>query len=337
MRFSMLLAGWCLTWVASIAHAQSGPTGHIQQSAWESIPQSDPNSSETWVLGDGLQEPAELAAPSVREQSRWLEAQGIESSVAEPSMEEAALGGLSGAGGMADGIASSTENAAGGKGEGDLAAKLVDPTASVTTLNFQDRFTSEFWGLKEKQNTFTFQPVIPFQAFGMNHILRWTTPWRVDGPQGQGIDPVSLFDLIVFPRPWGRFGIGPVMNFLPGNTGRDPFQIGPAVGAVAQKGKWTFGMFNQNLFSSDTEVSSLQPVLAYVINPKWSLALGDLQETYDWRQERWVSLPVGFQVARLMRVGKTMVRVGYAPQYNFIDDAGSPRWTHYFLTQLILR
>jgi hypothetical protein len=32
-----------------------------------------------------------------------------------------------------------------------------------------------------------------------------------------------------------------------------------------------------------------------------------------------------------------MARVGYAPQYNFIDDAGSPRWTHYFLTQLIVR
>ncbi len=337
MRFSMLLAGCCLTWVASIANAQWDFAGPVQPIAWDSIALSHQDSSETWVLGEGLEEPAEMAGPSVREQSRWLEAQGIEPSVAEPSLEEAALGGLSGAGGMADGIASSIENAAGGKGEGDLAAKLVDPTASVTTLNFQDRFTSEFWGLKEKQNTFTFQPVIPFQAFGMNHILRLTTPWRVDGPQGQGIDPVSLFDLIVFPRPWGRFGIGPVMNFLPGNTGRDPFQIGPAVGAVAQKGKWTFGLFNQNLFSSDTEVSSLQPVLAYVINPKWSLALGDLQETYDWRQDRWVSLPVGFQVARLMQIGKTMVRVGYAPQYNFIDDAGSPRWTHYFLAQLILR
>lgn len=337
MRFSMLLAGGCLACLASIADAQWAHPGHVQPSAWDSIAFSDPDSSETWVLGDGLKEPADLAAPSVQEQSRWLEAQGIEPTLAEPSLGEAALGGVSGARAMPDGMGNSAGDAGGGQGKGDLAAKLVDPTAAVTTLNFQDRFTSEFWGLKDKQNTFTFQQVIPFQAFGMNHILRMTTPWRVDGPQGQGLDPVSLFDLIVFPRPWGRFGVGPVMNFLPGNTGRDPFQIGPAVGAVAQKGKWTFGMFNQNLFSSDTEVSSLQPVLAYVINPKWSLALGDLQETYDWRQDRWVSLPVGFQVARLMRVGKTMARVGYAPQYNFIDDAGSPRWTHYFLTQLIVR
>jgi hypothetical protein len=333
----MLVAGWFLALNPVMAQAPWELSGNVQPSAWQSVPLSDPGSTEPWVLGEAIDEPLELTTPSIGEQSQWLEAQGIDPTVSADSLESTTLGGLSNAMGRADGVGSSVGNSAAGGGQDDLAAKLVDPTAAVTTLNFQDRFTSQFWGLKDSQNTFTFQPVIPFQAFGMNHILRLTTPWRVDGPQGQGLDPVSLFDLIVFPRPWGRFGIGPVMTFLPGNTGRDPFQIGPAVGAVAQKGKWTFGLFNQNLFSSDTEVSSLQPVLAYVINPKWSLALGDLQETYDWRQDRWVSLPVGFQVARLMRVGKTTMRVGYAPQYNFIDDAGSPRWTHYFLTQLILR
>jgi hypothetical protein len=333
----MLLVGWLLALNPVLAQEPWGLPGSVQHSAWESVPLSDPASTESWVLGEAIDEPLELTAPSIDEQSQWLEAQGIDPTVTSDSLETTSLGGLSNAMGQADGIGSTGGSSGAGAGQGDLAAKLVDPTAAVTTLNFQDRFTSQFWGLKDSQNTFTFQPVIPFQAFGLNHILRTTTPWRVDGPQGQGLDPVSLFDLIVFPRPWGRFGIGPVMTFLPGNTGRDPFQIGPAVGAVTQKGKWTFGVFNQNLFSSDTEVSSVQPVLAYVINPKWSLALGDLQETYDWRQDRWVALPVGFQVARLMRVGKTTMRVGYAPQYNFIDDTGSPRWTHYFLTQLILR
>jgi hypothetical protein len=55
------------------------------------------------------------------------------------------------------------------------------------------------------------------------------------------------------------------------------------VNAVAPKWEWTFGILQLNLFSSDTDVSSLQPVLAYAIHPKCSLALGDLQETFDWR------------------------------------------------------
>ena len=228
--------------------------------------------------------------------------------------------------------------ASGGGNDQDLATKLVDPTASVTTLNFQNRFVSSFYGRDDQQNTFVFQPVIPFRGFGMNHIFRATMPYRFDGPLEDGLDPVTLFDLIVIPASWGRWGVGPVVSFLPNSpSGRDTIQAGPAIGFVTQKGKWTLGAFNQNLISEDTNVSFLQPVIAYTIDTKWTLSAGDLQEGYDWKSDQWFNLPIGFQVARLVQVGDTTLRVGYNPQYNFRDLANSPEWTHLFAVSLIVK
>lgn len=240
---------------------------------------------------------------------------------------------------MADArTANASGQASGGGNDQDLATKLVDPTASVTTLNFQNRFVSSFYGRDDQQNTFVFQPVIPFRGFGMNHIFRATMPYRFDGPAQDGLDPVTLFDLIVIPVSFGRLGVGPVVSFLPNSpSGRDTIQAGPAIGFVTQKGKWTLGAFNQNLISEDTNLSFFQPVIAYTINPKWTLSAGDLQEGYDWKSDQWVSLPLGFQVARLVQVGKTTLRVGYNPQYNFRDLDNSPEWTHLFAVSLIVK
>jgi hypothetical protein len=228
--------------------------------------------------------------------------------------------------------------AAGAAGDQDLATKLVDPTASVTTLNFQNRYVSSFYGNTDQQNTFVFQPVIPYKAFGTNHIFRATMPYRLDGPFQDGLDPVTLFDLMVIPFAKGRMGVGPVVSFGPNNgDGRDTIQAGPAIGYVTQKGKWTLGAFNQNLISGDTNVSFLQPVIAYTINPKWTISAGDLQEGYDWKSDQWVSLPVGFQVGRLVQVGKTTLRLAYNPQYNFCDLDRNPEWTHIFGVGLVVR
>jgi hypothetical protein len=260
---------------------------------------------------------------------------------AQESNADAVTPGILNQGGVNSSFGQSMTNelgATGTAGDQDLATKLVDPTASVTTLNFQNRFVSSFYGNSDQQNTFVFQPVIPYKAFGTNHIFRATMPYRLDGPFQDGLDPVTLFDLMVIPAFQGRMGVGPVVSFAPNNgKGRDTIQAGPAVGYVTQKGKWTLGAFNQNLISSDTNVSFLQPVIAYTINPKWTISAGDLQEGYDWKSDQWVSLPVGFQVGRLVQFGKTTLRLAYNPQYNFRDLEGNPEWTHLFGVGLVVK
>lgn len=232
---------------------------------------------------------------------------------------------------------SAGQGGGGGTGGDDLASKIVDPTAALTQVVVQNRWISEYHGLDASQNTWTMQPVIPFKFIHNNHILRATLPYRADGPNGDGLDSVQIFDLIVKPFGNGRLGVGGIMNFSPATAAdSDTFQMGPAFGWVGQKGKLTYGLFNQNLFSDEVEVSFLQPILAYSITQKTTVSLGDLQLGYSWKTDDWVSLPIGFQVNRIVNIRDTYLRLFYNPQYNFHDQTGSPEWTHIFGVALLV-
>jgi hypothetical protein len=54
--------------------------------------------------------------------------------------------------------------------------------------------------------------VVPFTTGKINHIARATIPYVTESPSGKtGLGDAVLFDLIVFNRSWGRFGLGPVL------------------------------------------------------------------------------------------------------------------------------
>jgi hypothetical protein len=104
------------------------------------------------------------------------------------------------------------------------------------SFNFRYIATPSYYGGGDTNHTVQFQPVIPFKAWGRPNILRTTIGYDVDGPAGSGLTDVTIFDLLVFERPWGRFGVGPVMQILPERNGRDgKFAIGPAAGFVLSK------------------------------------------------------------------------------------------------------
>ena len=66
---------------------------------------------------------------------------------------------------------------------------------------------------------------------------------------------------------------------------------------------------SQNLFSADDiATTQIQPILACTFSKKVSVALGDLQYTYDWKKDRWVFLPLGFQINYIARLVKQAMR-----------------------------
>ncbi len=177
-------------------------------------------------------------------------------------------------------------------------------------------------------HAFGFQPVIPFRAWKQSNLLRVTVGYDVAGPGGRGLDSVSIFDLIVFNQKWGRWGVGPLVQFLPNRgPGKDTALAGPAVGFVARKGKWNLGLFNQNLFGQNTRFSSLQPIIAYVMGGGWSLASGDAQWGIDWSHPQLVSVPIGVQLAKVMKLGGQPVRLFVNPEYNAMNIFGAPHWS----------
>lgn len=203
-----------------------------------------------------------------------------------------------------------------------LAQKAADPTAPLMTFNFKYAAI----GLQDTPqdvHALQFQPAIPFQAFGISNILRSTVTFETAGPAGARLADVTIFDLAVFDASWGRWGLGPVMQIRGGDT-PGPFSIGPAIGFVINKGRWTFGLFNQNLFGSSTAISSIQPVLAYQLGDGWALSSGDAQITMDWKRGRFVNLPLGGQLSKVTNLGSQPVKFSINPEYNVLSVSGAP-------------
>jgi hypothetical protein len=212
----------------------------------------------------------------------------------------------------------------------ELSRKATDPTASLMAFNVNADYTGGYYGnLPGSDDSWSlqFRPVIPFKAFGVSNILRLTLPYGLSGRDDDGLGDVTLFDLVVINESWGRWGVGPVMSFAADDDAADDFVFGPAIGGVWQyTGKLYLGIFNQNVFGSDTALSQLQPVISYQLGNGWSLSAGDLQFAYDWKDDRWLSIPVGFQVGKVTRIAGQAVRFAVNPQYNLADDDGFPKW-----------
>lgn len=210
----------------------------------------------------------------------------------------------------------------------ELARKAADPTASLMSLNLRYTQIPSFHGLDGSAGSSQFQAVIPFRAWNTSNILRATVNYTNSGPAADGLSDVTIFNLLVFEKPWGRWGAGPVAQLLPDRGGNsDTFAIGPAVGFVVSSGRWTYGLFNQNLFGDDIAISSLQPVLAYQMGNGWALAAGDAQWTRDWDRGKFVNLPVGVQLSKVSHIGGQAVKWAINPEYNLRNLDGVPKWT----------
>lgn len=233
-----------------------------------------------------------------------------------------ALGGASKA--AAQG-AEGGEKAGGGGGQ-SLASKATDPTAGLMSFTFAEVWTADYWDLDRQGYAFRFRPALPFQLWGVPNILRVSLQFDHGGLPGYGLADVQVFDLIIMPAGKGRIAIGPLFN-LSAATSRtpSPFGVGPAIGYVHADEKMTYGVFSQNVFGDGFGTTSLQPVFTAHLGRTFDISPGDLQFTYDWEGEEWISLPVGVQLGHLALVAKQAIRTYASYQYNFRDLPGLPR------------
>lgn len=213
-----------------------------------------------------------------------------------------------------------------------------DPTASLMNIQIQDIYTGDYHGLDDADgNAILLRAAVPFKTGELKHIARATLPYITDSPSGEsGLSDMVLFDLIVFDKPWGRWGIGPVL-LLPtasdDDLGAEKWAIGPALGFVKAQPGLLMGLFNQNLFSfagdddrDDVDVSIIQPILSYSLPKQWSVGTSEMNTTYDWNEDDWVALPLGIKLAKLTSLGSQKVQFSAAYEYNFADDRVGPEW-----------
>lgn len=88
-----------------------------------------------------------------------------------------------------------------------------DPTASLMSVQIQDIYTGGYHRLDDESgNTVLLRVGVPFKAGGLNNIMRATLPVVTDSPSGKsGLGDLTVFDLIAFDQPWGRWAAGAVM------------------------------------------------------------------------------------------------------------------------------
>jgi len=233
------------------------------------------------------------------------------------------------------------------EGSQSLDQAANDPTASLMAIQLQNIYTGNYHILPDETgNTILLRPVMPFKTGEVNHIARATIPYVTDSPSGRtGLGDSVLFDLIVFNRSWGRFGVGPVLLFPTATDdalGAEKWAAGPALGFVARRPAFIWGLFNQNLISfagnadrDEMQLSILQPILNYSLPKKWSVGVAEMNVTYDWDKGGWTNLPLGLKVSKLHRFGSQPVQFSGSYEYNFADDRVAPEWAVNFTVKFL--
>lgn len=248
---------------------------------------------------------------------------------------------------QAKGATASASPAVAGAGESaqdELSRRATDPTASPLTFGLINDVTTSYRDLEdgtpidEDGYQLKFQPVLPFQAWGVANILRMTVPYQVSGPSPEGLGDVTIFDMVILPQSWGRLGVGVVGSFAAATSSVSAHaSAGPAIGVVVPVSrKLNLGVFNQNLFGSDVSISQVQPIAAYQLGSGWSLSLGDLQWPYDWDRGEFLSMPIGLQLGKVLPVAKQPMRFAVNPQYDMKDLPGASRFKISLTVTLLL-
>jgi len=179
-------------------------------------------------------------------------------------------------------------------------------------------------------NQVDIQIAFPHEALDMSHILRITVPYVTSQPSGErGLSDVVIFDVVLYPRKWGMLAVGGVGSLgTYKGPGIDTLALGPAVGAILKKNKWTYGAFNQNFLSfGDIARTQIQPVLAYTYSDKVSFAIGDAQWTIDWNKGRFVDIPISGQVNYIAQIQQQPIRLFLNLQYNAVNEPITRKWS----------
>lgn len=228
-----------------------------------------------------------------------------------------------------------------GDADADLAKKLANPIASLTSVPFQLNVDGRIGPDREGERaTLNIQPVVPFKLDGeMTLVSRTILPvisqTDVAGPSGHQFglgDTVQSFFLVPASDSGLTWGAGPVF-LLP--TGSDrllssgKWGAGPTFVVLNQKNGWTVGVLANHVWSlagDDDRAGISNTLLNPFINRTSKTALTvslAADATYDWKNERW-TMPVTLSASQLVRLGKQRASVGAAARYYVEATDGSP-------------
>lgn len=228
--------------------------------------------------------------------------------------------------------------------DAELARQAADPTQSPLSLQFYDYYTPDHYG-GGSSNQLVFRPVVPYKAFGVNNIVRFTFTHNTDSPNGRsGLGDIQLLQLSIVKRWGGNLAFG-LSGSLPTGSNQftnDKWTVGPAVAYVTSTaGGITYGALAQSFFSfagdgRDVRQLAIQPVLAIPLGGTKTLSLGNSGVLYDMERERWLSAAPSVQFSWMTDLWGMKLRPSFEVTHELRDLPGNPRTTFRFGTQILL-
>lgn len=228
----------------------------------------------------------------------------------------------------------------GGASLADLTRQRLNPLAE--DYNLQGTMSFGFARHQDVQPTFTFQPLLP---------LPLTEDWRLvtrtdlsiidlpgpDGVTGLGDLTTSLFLTPAHTGTW-VWGAGPIFQFPTATNealGTGKWSAGPTGVVVYVDGPWLNGILVSHLWSfagksdrEDVSFTQIELKFSYQFSNGWYVQTNPTM-TYDWKAaagEGW-TIPVGFDVGKVFKVGSQGVSVQLGAYYNAKKPPGAADWT----------
>ena len=223
----------------------------------------------------------------------------------------------------------------------DLSLQRIatDPTASLMQLQVQNIYSGDYHNLQDKNgNLILIRFLAPFSTWSQEHLARASLSVITKSPSGKnGLNDLVIFDLLAFRESWGRWGIGPAVQFPTASDpklGSEKWASGPVLGIESRSGKLTWSILSQSLFSfagkearKDIKNTVIQPILSYPLSESWSLGSSEMNFIYDWMKNDWTGLPVGIKLAKMVKYDKQYLQFSGAYEYNFDIDHTGAVWT----------
>jgi hypothetical protein len=223
------------------------------------------------------------------------------------------------------GTSQTAASASSSSGE-ELAKKLNNPVASLSSVPFQSDFD---FGLGTNKDGFrytaTLRPVVPVTLNKDWYMISRTvlpiiSQSNVIGTSSQAGLGDTVQSFFFSPNKTTPFiwGAGPAL-LVPTATdhllGTQKFGIGPTIVVLKQQSGWTYGMLLNHIWSvagahnrSDVNSTFLQPFLGYTTKSLWTFLVNS-ESSYDWTGRDW-SVPIHVTATKLMRFGKLPVSAG---------------------------
>ena len=210
----------------------------------------------------------------------------------------------------------------------ELANQVNNPAAPLTLLQFRDVLLPSVPGTNGAVNAFQIQPVLPigpFHSFPIVQLVKITIPFNalplaaVPSTTGEsGMGDFAVVDLFTFGAKWGKWGFGPSLVFPTASStllGQGKWQAGPTVALIyTAKKNLTVGLIAQNpiSFAGDAtrpDVNNLiiTPTLTYTLKHGVFAGLSDFNWTFNWEDGGAPTIPIGFQIGKIVRLRKQPV------------------------------